>query len=346
MRRVLLFLVCSVVFIIGVLSVGDVIPSVDPFDDRRPNLAQDFSGYDERPIALMKIRHSSERGRPYDVGLFGNSRILSVGRENITGNACSTFNYALSGHSFRSTVQLLERLSWEKALPRLAIISMDHFELQMTNNPVWTGWWRRWHVFLGDIAIAFREPNSDLRDKARIIWRLISTETIIFQRRFEFSFFRRAVLDALKWNGDIFRDVDIGRPGYRPDGSFYSPPLPPKEIAAMTRTTPQIINSVLRSDLERLFRMARDSNLKLVLYESPLHPASAVVFDAAPSFFADANRRTFLETCQGFGITCFSAPREPFLRLGGWGDASHPPPSMLGKWISSIIHSQFAGCTS
>lgn len=337
MRPTSIFLICSIALVVTVLTIGDATPPIDPFDDQAPDKTMNFEGYGERQIALLKIRHGARRGRPYDIALIGNSRILSVGREHLDTATCSVFNYALSGQSFRSSVLLLERLAREKTLPRLAVISVDNFELQMSGNPVWIGWRQRMSVFPDDLGAAFRDADTNLRDKLRVLWRYIWTEKIIFQRQFEFSFFRRAVIDALGLNASPFPAVDAGEAGYRPDGSYRSSPPPGSDIAVLPRATPQIIDAVFRHDLERLFRMARENDLKLFLYESPLHPATAAVFDQAPSPFAGANRRAFAQVCKAFGTTCLAAPQEKFRRAEGWQDVSHPPPDVLGHWISTTL---------
>ncbi len=346
MRRVFLFLLCTVTLIVMVRIAEGTLPSTDPFGDWRPYRAQDFEGYDERRNARMKIRHSVERGQPYDIGLFGNSRILSVGREQLALSACTAFNFALSGHSFRGSVQLLERLAREKALPRLAVISIDNFELQMYNNPLWPGWRERWSLLTNDLAVVFGTADATLRDKARVLWRYIWTEKILFQKQFEFAFFRRAILDTFGLNDDPFPAADSGSTGYRPDGSSYSPLRKTGEVAKLPPTTPQIINVILRSDLERLFRMARRNDLKLLIYESPLNPISAAIFKRTPSPFAESNRKTFMSACADFGVTCLAAPNEIFNGNAPWGDASHPPPNVLGKWIGASSRPLLGGCTT
>jgi len=344
MRQTLIFLVCSIALVAMVLMIGDKVPGIDPFDDHASDKALDFEGYGERQIALMKIHHGALRGRPYDIGLFGNSRILSVGRQQLDTAACSVFNYALSGQSFRSSVHLLERLARENLLPDLAIISVDNFELQMSTSPVWTGWRQRLETLAADLAATFGNTGTGLRGKVRVLWRYIWTEKIIFQRQFEFSYFRRAVLEALGLNTVPFAAAAADRPGYRPDGSLYAPPPLSSTIAEMPRSTPQIINAVFRNDLERLFRMARRTNLKLFLYESPLHPVSAAVFNQAPSPFAEANRQTLKQACDAFGVTCRATPAGIFRNAEGWGDVSHPPPDVLGQWLGTVSRSLLGRC--
>lgn len=326
--------------------VGGAIPARDPFDDRRLQGVQDFTGYREAQIAQMKIRHSVEQSRPYDIGLFGNSRILSVGGEQLDLGTCTPFNFALSGHSFRGSVQLVERLARKKALPRLAVVSIDHFELQMYNNPVWIDWRERMSLFADDIGVALQHPDASLRDKARIVWRYLWTEKILFQKQFEFAFFRRSILEVLGLNDDLFAAAESDRPGYRSDGSFYSPPRRAGKIPPSPRTTSQIIDIILRNDLERLFRLKEENNLQLLIYESPLHPSSVAVFERAPSPFAEANRRTFQQACVDFGVTCVVAPLTAFRQTSGWDDASHPPPNLLGKWIGASSRPQLGGCVS
>jgi hypothetical protein len=60
--------------------VENSVPITDPFGGQRLYKVYDFKGFREQQISQMKIRHAVQRKQPYDIGLFGNSRILSVGR--------------------------------------------------------------------------------------------------------------------------------------------------------------------------------------------------------------------------------------------------------------------------
>jgi hypothetical protein len=344
MNRVWLFLTCTFMFIIMIQVAGDNLPATDPFDDARPDTPQDLRGYGVRQIALLKLRHVAKRNGPYDVGLFGNSRILAMRGADLELNGCSVFNYALSGQSFRSSVRLLERLADVKRLPRNAIISVDHFELQVAGNPIWIGWRQRLGAVINDVEGIFGWRRADLRHRLRIVWRYIWTETLVFRRHFEVSYFRRAVVDAFALNDTPFRAVSAGQRGYLKDGS--NPDASPKleKFGVLPRNTSQIIEAVFRDDLERLFTLAQRNDLKLFLYESPLHPASNDVYAKAPSPFARDARRNMRQVCSKYGVTCKSVPATIFHGGAKWTDATHPPGASLGRWVGDVLRPTLRGC--
>ncbi len=344
--RTLMFLICTATLIVMVRFVADAVPASDPFDDQRVHMIQNLEDYGESQIAEMKVRHAVGRDQPYDIGLFGNSRILSVGRQQLDVDICTAFNFGLSGQSLRTSVTMLEHMAQKQALPRIAVISIDHFELQMYNNPLWMGWRERLSLLTDDMAVAFGNSDVSARNKIRILWRYIWTEKILFQRQFEFTFFRRALLQVLGLNDDPFPAVRSNGPGYRLDGSVNSASREAREVSAMPRSTPQINNVILRNDLERLFRVANKSNVKLLIYESPIHPTSAAIFKRAPSPFAEVNRQTFLKACSDFNVVCSTTAQEIFWGTDGWSDASHPPPDVLGGWISTFLRPNLGECAS
>ncbi|CCQ75469.1 hypothetical protein [Magnetospira sp. QH-2] len=346
MRRVLLFLMVTAVLLGTIHFLEDVIPETNPFSEDRPAIPHTVDGYGEHQMARMKIRQAVRRDTPYDVGLFGNSRILSVERQSLGQESCSLFNFALSGQSFRSTVDLLRELASVNRLPRVVIISLDHFELQLYNNTEWTGWRRRMATLKADLAAVAREPSGDLREAMRILWRHAWTESLLFRRQFEALFVRRSLLNIFGPTADQMPVALKGQGGYRPDGSHQPPTAPVTNLPPLTRHTPQIIDTILRRDLHRLKKLERRHGLRILIYESPLHPASRAVFDHQPSVFAVNNRKTFLETCANLNLACFSAESVLLPPVTGWTDASHPPAAALGQWIGSVALPEVGGCGS
>ena len=278
LTRVVLFIGCITLLIALITSIWRTSPGVDPFVETEVLYPKNVDGLAEFHIAVLKRRHAKARSQPYDVGLFGNSRILSVGRDDLTLGACTLFNFALSGQSFRSTVSLIERLAEDGSLPRNIVISLDNFELQLASNPSWLVWKDRFALIIDDAISLFPSPSVPLRDKARLIWRYLSEEARQFKSTFEIAFFRRAFLSLLGWDDSLFAPVGDGKGGYFPDGSFWYPRPIPKDAGQLTRTTNQIIEEILRRDLERLFGLIEGSGSEILIYESPLNPISAQYF--------------------------------------------------------------------
>src|SRR5690349_20011124 len=68
---------------------------------------------------------------PYDVGLFGYSRIMMVGADDLGLPGKRVFNFSIGGSSIRQSIRLLEELHAMGKAPAIAIISVDHAELGM-----------------------------------------------------------------------------------------------------------------------------------------------------------------------------------------------------------------------
>lgn|GEM_PF-1156273 len=348
MVKVLGFFVCTLFLIASIGYVTTRLPSADPFSVSDTDRAIDLRYYSLFQIATLKQQHAAALDTPYDIGLFGNSRILSVGRSDLSLEKCSVFNFALSGQSFRSTVELLERLAAQDALPRTAVVSMDHFELQMADNPQWIPIADRVYRFLNDITYAVQSDIASVRDAARVVWRFVWTETLLFQQIFEVAFFYQSVSTYF----DLHSLEEVGTEAsnalsYRNDGSWDSGrPSSDGAVDVLARTTAQILLPILQLDLDRLFNLARDNNFTIFLYESPLHHESSDLLDVSPSSFANADRQLLKAACAEAGIQCLTAPIGAFLGSSGWSDSSHPPADELGLWLSMQLARVDPGCAT
>ena len=343
MNRVLLFFVSSALFLVAIWAIEGQIPDRDPFDAAGKPQRFSLDGFAESEISKLKLRHAYRRGKPYDLGLFGNSRILSVGHQNLNLGNCSVYNFALSGQSLRSSAVIIEELAKHGVLPKVSIISIDHFELQKFNNPVWLKTLARWRHGIGDVGLAFSAKAITLRYRLKILWRVLWTETLAFQQQFEFKFFRRGLLQVLNLNSPDFPTVKAGGIGYREDGSIQNISVT-KTFPPLNIQRPQIINALLRNDLERIANVMQRTKRKAIFYESPLHPVSAKKFQDVPSHHASLNRKILLDTCASQNLECRRASINRFSNAKGWSDYSHPPPMQLGKWINDIVATKLGRC--
>jgi hypothetical protein len=343
MNRVHLFFGTAALLLIAIWAIERAVPEQDPFNAAGLNKIVNLNEFAESQISRLKIRHATNAINPYDLGLFGNSRILSVSKKDLDAGDCSVFNFALSGQSFRSSVVLIEKLAERGILPKFSVISVDHFELQKFNNPVWLGALDRWKHSFGDIKLALFDHSILLKDRLRIIWRTIYTESQAFIQHFELRFLKRSILQIVDLEQETFSPERMTSTGYRMDGSYQNI-VEIKKFLPLTQQKPQIINSVLRSDLIRLTNIFKRTKNKLILYESPLHSETANKFTKQPSIHAQINRGLFLEFCQFENIVCHKAPQTTFSNIHGWIDASHPPVALLGKWIKELTTDQLGYC--
>lgn len=344
MKRVLVFFVSTIILLGFVRIIGDTLPSVNPFADDRPYQPLPLKDYGSRHIAGMKIRQATERDSVYDLGLFGNSRIIGLGRDHLHFGSCTIFNFAVPGESFRSSVRLIEALASQQALPKTAVISFDHFELQMYSNPLWGSFWNRLNLLMNDVEANLGYYGGSPKYILRIIWRFFWTEKLLFQQQFEFALFGRALANILGFKEDMLANIEPGNDGYLPDGSRYQVLDESVNDTVLPRTTGQIVDAQLESDVTLLFSSAVENSLDLVVFETPLNAASAKAFSENPSPFAERNRRILADACTKFDVRCILAPGPLANDNSGWGDASHPPPKVLTEWLKPYIVPHMQDC--
>jgi hypothetical protein len=343
MNRIHLFFGTVALLFIAIWAIERAVPKQDPFEAADLNKIVNLNEFAESEISRLKIRHASSVAKPYDLGLFGNSRILSMSKKDLDVGGCSVFNFALSGQSFRSSVVMIEKLAERGTLPKLSVISVDHFELQKFNNPVWLGAYDRWKHSLGDIKLSLFDHSILLKERLKIIWRTIYTESLAFKQHFEFRFFKRGLSQIFSLKQESFFTANNASIGYRKDGS-YKDFFKVKKFLPLTKQKLQIIDSVLRSDLLRLTNAIKHTKNKLFIYESPLHSKTANKFINQPSAHAQNARNILLEFCRSQNIICYKAPQKIFSNDRGWRDASHPPTAILGKWIKDQMAVQLEYC--
>jgi len=330
MRRAFIFLFTVAALIILIGYVSTAIPASDPFGASSESSTFSADGVSQSMIARMKLRHAMLTPERYDVGLFGNSRVLNVSAQDFEHQGCRVFNFAVGGESLRASAALIEKLIDIKKVPRVIVISADHFELQIYNNPFFVSALDRLRNFSSDLMAAF-DAGAGLRQIATVAWRAVWTQTLAFQRMFEYAFLQSAISHMFGVTGP-----GDGATFYLADGSRRTDENIDDEPPLLAPTSAQIPSWQLRHDLERIAAARSHGAEAVVIYESPLHPDSAAYFNQNPSTHATQLRRTFVQTCDDLGITCVTGPPDQMpTRL--WSDAAHPPASVLGPHIGDLI---------
>ncbi|MBV5325322.1 MAG: hypothetical protein J0626_08665, partial [Rhodospirillaceae bacterium] len=133
-------------------------------------------------LAALKLLHL-ERHPAYDILVLGNSRPLPLTESDLGMAQGKMFNAALTGESLRSSVLLLERLAEIDRLPRIALISFDHAELNYYGNPQWPPVGLRWTQAIRDLWAGLTRPDIPLPDLARMAVRHAITEATILARK-------------------------------------------------------------------------------------------------------------------------------------------------------------------
>jgi hypothetical protein len=269
-------------------------------------------------ITALKVRVARERPR-FDVGLFGNSRVLMVGADELNAGREQTFNFAIGGHSVRQSIRLLGELALIGKAPRLALISMDHPELGLPGGSgVYPPPPRRWYLRAIDITNVRREWGWKAAGVA------LANSIAIEYSTFALTFNRVYVQNKISalWEPSSIRGA------YRPDGSrVESQPTRHTELE-LPRPRADFYPE-LESDFSRIAAMRRDG-VRVIVYESPLEPTILDQVESRLSANARDVRRRFLTVCERFGLECYTSPR---LIGGHWSDATHAPAQLLADWL-------------
>lgn len=292
----------------------------DVLDDQHRRWAMALLPGDE--IAALKLWQAEKEPR-YDIGLFGNSRILMVGADELGLGNRRVFNFAIGGQSIRQSIRLLEELRARGKAPAIAVVSMDYVELGLPGGlgvspgPPW-----RWLEEAADVWIAWKREG--LRSAVVQIINIGSAEEQQMAITFN-HFFVLSKLRALAGSA--------GPPAsFRPDGSQKEViPAGPVTISPLPRradTYPQ-----LESDFARLAAI-RDAGTRVLVYESPVAPQLMSVNDRGLSANARAVRYRFHEACARFQLECHGPPS---LTAQAWFNRDHPRAALLAAWLRPLI---------
>lgn len=344
MIRPVPFLGISAILVALVWLLNGTLPPIDPFAASGTYPALRFDQLSNQALAELKLKHAERHGR-YDIGLFGNSRSLNVSKADLGVDSCSFFNFSVGSESLRSSVAFLEFLAATDRAPRIALVNVDHFELQRYNNPFFPLAVHRWRLLVRDLWTGIRRRDITLRETAKMAWRHVITEFLLFKQKFVIEFAFGGVKNILgvseKYSGPMEGDAF-----YQADGSRSS------STAALNRTqekltsakSPQFMFGYLKYDLERLKRL-QDRGVSVILFESFIHPESARFFAENPSPYAAATRARFLALCGDFSLHCHAAPANVPSGTERWGDHSYPPAKSMGAHLKKLLADNTRHCT-
>lgn len=292
-------------------------------------------------LAGGKLRHAAQAPR-YDIGLFGNSRALDVNAADLgLGASCRFFNFALAGESLRGSVAFLEELAANRKAPRLAVVSIDNFEIQTYANPMFLPALPRWRQALADLGAGIRRADITWREFADMAWRILWNENELAKRPFNIALLRDNLEVLLGIAPATSMTVEPGR-GYRDDGSRTQPadvprapppPLPPPQSR-------QVLGGYLAYDLARLARLSAQG-IAIVVYESALDPGNAA---RSPGRLAQESRERFVAACRAAGLDCHVAPTRLPGDDGLWRDSTHAPAAPLSHYVRGLIADKTAFC--
>lgn len=339
MIRPIAFLALVVAGIAGVAALLKPAPQTDVFTPLAPTELVYLSGLGFAGVYAAKLAHGLAAPR-HDVGLFGNSRSLMVGADDLGLSDATFFNYSVIGGSFRASVLMMEQLAAAGRAPKLAIVSLDHLELQEDNNPAIAGIVPRLRLALDDVAAGATNPHIHWTEAVRMAWRHYYGAVRDIGRILNF---RRLML-GVRWRlgallGGPFRGGgnDEVEPGYRRDGSIALPALK-EQVFEVSAPQPDLyILGYLDHDLERVAALSA-RGVRVVIYESLLDPVNAAHVARHPNPAAEAARTRWLAACRRLALDCHPFRRDAVPAVAGaWADPSHPPPALLGRYVQDLI---------
>ncbi len=330
MIRVSLFCILVVTSVLALYGIALITPQGDPFADKSQT---NFIGLGKMPqptIASLKIRHA-QRHRNFDIGLFGNSRILMVDAKAIKVAPARLFNFSLSSESFNGTVQLIDKLAEQSKLPKILVVGLDNLHLQRDNVPFWPNFIDRLQIATQNIATAAVEAR--FVDAARHIWRFGLSETIRFDNAFGPTTILTAISRAVSGDPNYLTPIEART--YRADGS-QKPPAGKGKIAPILPSSSHLVMAQFERNLERLGTHVAAGH-RVIIMETPIYPAFQQQLDAAPTRAVISARQLWNAACSKFGFYCVDAPLIPDIPSAPWFDNTHPPEASWGAFIALEI---------
>ena len=299
-------------------------------------LALDRLAVDE--LAALKLRHLEDTP-PVDILLLGNSRPLPVGADELGVPPERFFNLALTGESLRSSVAALERLHARGKLPKMAVISFDHAEIQYYGNPQWPGMAERFRLAARDLAAGFSRRDITWAEMARMARRHLATEAVILTQSLAFDRVARGAGIWWAWlTGGDARAAFLGASGYRSDGSRPHPAafMPFTDSTPLPVPNRNVLPGYLDYDLERLEGISAVGT-RVVIFETVLAPSLNPAAMAAPSFPAAEARAALVALCARHRLECRTAPASYDARGLPWQDSGHPPAAIMVDLMRSFV---------
>jgi hypothetical protein len=313
-------------FLLGIvaLAFAQSPPSGDPFVNGMPELRGRLDGLPTIDLTELKFQHALESPR-YQLGLFGNSRAIQVGRDELRLSDETFFNFSIPGTSFRQSIVFLEALAAAGKAPRVALISFDNAALQYYANAEWPTLPLHWRQMWGDVWHGLSDQNISVRELLRVSLRHVWTDWNFVTRLFS--------MERLKARLNFSLAKNDGQVAYRSDGSRRETSQETRNVISELPTQPPaILPGYLSHDLKRLAAL-RHEGLKIIVYESPMAPGS---YEA--DSVIERTRAVIAKQCRLVALSCLTAPdfgerKEPPY----WQNQDHAPAALLGPWLSKRL---------
>ncbi|MDA1100157.1 MAG: hypothetical protein O2967_14360 [Proteobacteria bacterium] len=305
------------------------------FSDIRPDVFKRMTVLHPYDLASVKVNHALSKPR-FDVGVFGNSRVVAVGVKHLDIGDRSFFNFAVPGTSLRQSVNLVDELAAHGKAPKLSIISFDNLEIDQYGNAYYPSAFSRWWQAGRDAFWALVNRPGDMLLLAHIVLDHIYAEWEALTDTWNAkSLWARGAIQA----PSLVPPLSKPRHAYISDGS--RPVKIPQNNSVDRFERPQqrmiLLSPYMARDIERLAALDGQST-RILIYETHLETKSASYFDANPSDAVIEKRRQFRTACERFGIACYTAKERPLPENGSpWEDCCHAPADAIGQLISGLV---------
>lgn len=316
-----------------------VLAPADPFAPGQEHRLRRLDQVLNPHLIGYKLRHVRDSA-PFDLMLFGNSSILSLGQEQVGGHG-RVFNMAVPGSSLASSVSLAHLLAAEGRLAPQVVMMVENFDVfdqQVPMLPVP----ERWRDNAAIVGETLLDRSIPLRQRLRLAARLAKEEVVLFTSYLNPNILANhlSVIAA-----DLLPEPPAGPRagllwgGFNADGSGGGMTAKAAGRVALAARPDQsaVLPAMLAYDLRRLARLS--GTHRVIVYESPLEPANQARNLAEPGPRATELRRVFRDTCAEIGLECHLAPMlgEPG-QANLWMDHYHPPASSLAPFVASLLH--------
>mgnify|MGYP001179420441 CR=1 FL=1 len=335
--RAFAFLATLAVGAAAILGLPLLLEARDPYGEAVDGTAARWAaGLAVRDQVALKAAHALAEA-PYDVGLFGNSRLVAVGAQHVAPFQGRLFNFAVGGTSFLQSVRMFRYLAERGHAPKIAIVSLDNFAIGYFGYRYWPDPIFDTPAVVLDAASAARIGGGAFDAGLKGAW------VAVAEVRAAWREFRRA------WSADMIElrllaltGSDATGPVYRSDGSVAEVdavlPAQAGDVTAPAPEWPQHQRDLLIVALQQLAAAAEAAGAAVIVYESPVQSSYRSALSPSQATEVEAVRSAFFAACAGLPVTCLPAPElaeDP--SAPRWSDCCHAPPALLGRFIGDLL---------
>jgi len=305
------------------------------------------SSKNQEAEVAIKYAKAQARKKPYDIGIFGNSRSYMMAESDFDlSGGKSFFNFSNGGSSFVQSVKFIELLADENLAPKTILVSLDHPQIQYTGyvkypNPIF----HPGAVFMDFINMVLSYEGT-LRRRLSDAVKVLDWAKDHTWKSFTDAWKSDILIHRVSyvWMRLTHQKMVLPEPhnDFRNDGSIV-------EVLPATRIdyTNQTFGSEgLRGwdrhvylGIKRLDAVAKKTSSRIVVYESPIWPEHEAS-DIHIRRDAIDTHRWFVAGCRNTQIECVNAWKLQSAESENWSDCCHAPARDLGLFFRYNILNQ------